>query len=90
MKRKSILTITLASLILIGFGCQGKTAKSDKVLWYNQPAANWNEALPIGNGRMGAMIFGGITDEHLQLNENTLANRRRVIKMSILPAISTR
>jgi len=56
----------------MGFGCQKDTAKSDKVLWYNQPAVNWNEALPIGNGRMGAMIFGGITDEHLQLNENTL------------------
>lgn len=72
MRKISIWTITLASLILIGLGCQKETTKSDKVLWYNQPAANWNEALPIGNGRMGAMIFGGITDEHLQLNENTL------------------
>ena len=41
-------------------------------LWYDKPAANWNEALPIGNGRLGAMVFGGATDEHLQLNDDTL------------------
>lgn len=41
-------------------------------LWYQKPAAVWTEALPIGNGRLGAMIFGGIEREHLQLNEDTL------------------
>ncbi|MGC3943591.1 MAG: glycoside hydrolase family 95 protein [Chryseolinea sp.] len=41
-------------------------------LWYQKAAANWNEALPIGNGRLGAMIFGGAAEEHLQLNESTL------------------
>ena len=41
-------------------------------LWYRQPAAQWVEALPIGNGRLGAMIFGGVTEEKLQLNEETL------------------
>jgi alpha-L-fucosidase 2 len=41
-------------------------------LWYTQPATKWVEALPIGNGRLGAMIFGGITSEHLQFNEDTL------------------
>ena len=41
-------------------------------LWYLQPAAKWTEALPIGNGRMGAMIFGGVTDERIQFNEDTL------------------
>lgn len=41
------------------------------VLRYNQPANDWNEALPIGNGRLGAMVFGTL-DEHFQLNENTL------------------
>src|ERR1700730_8122055 len=41
-------------------------------LWYRQPAPDWNEALPIGNGRLGAMVFGGVGEEHLQLNENTL------------------
>ncbi|CAN5795495.1 glycoside hydrolase family 95 protein [soil metagenome] len=41
-------------------------------LWYRQPAAQWVEALPIGNGRLGAMIFGGAEQERLQLNEDTL------------------
>ncbi len=41
-------------------------------LWYRRPAADWNEALPIGNGRLGAMIFGGIEGERIQLNEDTL------------------
>src|SRR5215210_6259003 len=41
-------------------------------LWYRQPAANWNEALPVGNGRLGAMVFGGVADERLQLNDDTL------------------
>jgi alpha-L-fucosidase 2 len=41
-------------------------------LWYRQPATNWTEALPVGNGRLGAMVFGGINRERLQLNEDTL------------------
>src|ERR1700682_5358409 len=43
-------------------------------LWYRQPAPDWNEALPIGNGRMGAMVFGGAIVERLQLNEDTLVS----------------
>jgi hypothetical protein len=42
------------------------------VLWYRQPAAKWVEALPLGNGRLGAMVFGGVPQERLQLNEDTL------------------
>jgi alpha-L-fucosidase 2 len=41
-------------------------------LWFAQPAAKWTEALPIGNGRLGAMIFGGVADERIQFNEDTL------------------
>ena len=41
-------------------------------LWYRQPAAKWVEALAVGNGRMGAMVFGGVNQERLQLNEDTL------------------
>jgi alpha-L-fucosidase 2 len=41
-------------------------------LWYQQPASEWVEALPVGNGRIGAMIFGGVNSEQLQLNEATL------------------
>ncbi len=45
---------------------------SPLTLWYRQPAEAWTEALPIGNGRLGAMVFGGVAHEQLQLNEDTL------------------
>ena len=48
------------------------SAQSDLSLWYNKPAAVWTEALPVGNGTFGAMVFGGVEDELIQLNEATL------------------
>ena len=48
-------------------------APSDSLkLWFKRPAANWNEALPVGNGRLGAMVFGGVGQERLQLNEESV------------------
>lgn len=47
-------------------------ASAADVLWYRQAAANWNEALPIGNGRLGGMIFGGVWSDEIQLNEDTV------------------
>ena len=47
-------------------------SESPLTLWYRQPAVQWVEALPVGNGRLGAMVFGGIEHERLQLNEDTL------------------
>ena len=41
-------------------------------LWYDKPAAKWEEALPVGNGRLGAMVFGGVAEERLQLNVDSL------------------
>ena len=41
-------------------------------LWYQQPASAWVEALPVGNGRLGAMVFGGIQEERIKFNEDTL------------------
>ena len=49
-----------------------KTKWSDHKLSYRQPAANWNEALPVGNGRLGGMVFGGVETERVQFNEDTL------------------
>lgn len=46
--------------------------QNNLTLWYSQPAKDWNEALPIGNGRLGAMIFGRTDTELIQLNEQTL------------------
>ena len=45
---------------------------TDHRLWYTKPALEWTEALPLGNGRLGAMMFGGAAREELQLNEETL------------------
>jgi len=42
------------------------------ILWYRQPATEWTDALPLGNGRLGAMVHGGVGREELQLNESTL------------------
>src|SRR5690606_6178985 len=41
-------------------------------MWYAQPASRWEEALPLGNGRLGAMVFGGVQRERIQLNEESL------------------
>ena len=47
-------------------------APADLKLWYDKPAERWIEALPIGNGRLAAMVFGGTAEEHLQFNEETV------------------
>jgi alpha-L-fucosidase 2 len=60
-----IIAISLA--IALPGGAAGKPE-----LWYQQPAGNWTEALPIGNGHMGAMIFGGVAGEQVQFNESTV------------------
>ncbi|GAB3851466.1 glycoside hydrolase family 95 protein [Hymenobacter terrigena] len=68
--------ILIVLLVLLGVG-RAAAAPPKKLdgtlkLWYNRPAANWNEALPIGNGRLGAMVFGQPASEQLQLNEETV------------------
>lgn len=57
--------------LLLCLPCALQAQESQK-LWYEQPAAHWEEALPVGNGRIGAMIFGRVEDELIQLNEGTL------------------
>ena len=46
--------------------------KTEYTLWYESPAKNWNEALPLGNGKIGAMVFGEAEKERIQLNEDTV------------------
>lgn len=46
--------------------------ENDLKLWYDEPAEHWVEALPVGNGRLGAMVFGGTSSERIQLNEETV------------------
>ncbi|HLO83341.1 MAG TPA: glycoside hydrolase family 95 protein, partial [Chitinophagaceae bacterium] len=50
----------------------------DNLLWYTSPAKQWNNALPLGNGRMGAMVFGDPNRERIQLNEESLWAGTRV------------
>ena len=71
------MILSLLALFLAGqLGAETNPAtgfnSSSLTLWYQQPAEKWTAALPIGNGRLGAMIFGGVGREHLQLNEGTL------------------
>ena len=49
-----------------------RAQSAPSTIWFRHPASEWNRALPIGNGRLGAMIFGGVREEHIQLNEETL------------------
>lgn len=70
MYKKIILLIGLLPALLAG--AQVKQPDGDLKLWYNQPASIWEEALPLGNGKTGAMVFGGVGTERLQLNDNTL------------------
>ncbi|MBC7914371.1 MAG: glycoside hydrolase family 95 protein, partial [Pyrinomonadaceae bacterium] len=60
--------LILAVLLLAPFASIGQ---NNTKLWYKKPAKVWTEALPVGNGRLGAMIFGGVNEELIQLNEGT-------------------
>ena len=48
-----------------------KSFDPSTLMWYTEPAAEWEDALPVGNGRLGAMVFGRIEEERIQLNEDT-------------------
>ncbi|MFZ0453199.1 MAG: glycoside hydrolase family 95 protein [Ignavibacteriaceae bacterium] len=67
---KKIILIFILCLLIIS----SVKAQSDSLLklWYDHPAVQWVEALPLGNGRLGAMIFGNPPEERIQLNENTV------------------
>ena len=67
----------LKTIVTILFVCSSgflvrAEQKQEWKLWYKQPARQWMEATPLGNGRLGAMIFGGIKTEKIALNEITL------------------
>ena len=67
-----MIRIRLLNALILA-GCLTSVLPAEpSVLFYDRPAAEWVEALPIGNGRLGAMVFGGIHQERLQLNEDTL------------------
>lgn len=69
MKKLAVIASLAAAV-----ACAGPSAPPsvDRILKYGRPARNWNEALPVGNGRLGAMVFGTVPRERLQFNEETL------------------
>jgi alpha-L-fucosidase 2 len=72
-KRLCLPAVFAAASLILGAAIQANAAAIPATtLWYAKPAEKWTDALPIGNGRLGAMIFGGIPDERIQFNEDTL------------------
>jgi alpha-L-fucosidase 2 len=73
LTRRSTLAALGASTALSGVSARAAPPKTSPMrLWYRQPAREWVEALPVGSGKLGAMVFGGAATERLQLNEDTL------------------
>src|SRR5476651_107017 len=66
MKKFSLIVLLI--LFTYSIFAQSENLK----LWYNKPSEKWTDALPIGNGRLGAMIYGGVNSDHIQFNEQTL------------------
>jgi alpha-L-fucosidase 2 len=74
MRKRRLAVVAGACLALVGPHASAGPAQDDSigpVLFYRQPAREWVEALPIGNGRLGGMVFGGVPAERIQLNEDT-------------------
>jgi alpha-L-fucosidase 2 len=62
----------LLSTFLLFFVLNAAAQQDNSQLWYTKPAQKWTDALPLGNGRIGAMVYGGVKDDHIQFNEETL------------------
>jgi alpha-L-fucosidase 2 len=60
------------ALIILCVACEPGKAQPERILWFEGPASYFEEALPLGNGRIGAMVYGGIPSERILLNEETL------------------
>ena len=71
MKSNLTRNLILVLIFLLGF-FSTKAQNDDLKLWYNKPGEVWNDALPIGNGRLGAMIYGKTEHEIIQFNEETV------------------
>ena len=75
LKPRTLKQLIILSVWCFAMACSGEqheVKKENLKLWYQQPAQYWTEALPVGNGRLGAMVFGGIQEERIQFNEETL------------------
>lgn len=66
------MKVYLWGCLMLLSGMQLKAQHQDHVLWYREPAKIWEEALPVGNGRLGAMVYGDWNKENIQVNEESL------------------
>ena len=74
---------TLLSIVLLLTQATGTRAGAGPLrLWYDKPAGNWVEALPVGNGNMGGMVFGGTAEERIQFNEDTFWSGKPIDRQS--------
>ncbi len=63
----------VCAIVTLSFiSCSSPEEVKQDILWYGQPAENWNEALPLGNGKIGVMVFGNTSNERIQLNDDSL------------------
>ncbi len=98
-QKAAVAAFVLVGILFAGCSVHGTQSVSQSddqwnhlKLWYNKPAQKWTEALPVGNGRLGAMVYGTVETERLQLNEDTLwagqpVNRDRVGAYKHLPEV---
>jgi alpha-L-fucosidase 2 len=71
MRKKNVAVWLLLGLLSHSIVVLTEGSHAGYRLWYDSPASEWNQALPIGNGRLGGMVFAGVSEERIQLNEDT-------------------
>src|SRR6478672_11048050 len=69
---QNLILVFLCLLTQLLLAAQSPETPNNLTLWFRHPAADWNTALPVGNGRLGAMVFGNVEYERIQLNEESL------------------
>lgn len=69
---RSFMKYTCTILTLLFIACTPQEKLNEEILWYKQPANNWNDALPLGNGKLGVMVFGNTSAERIQLNDDSM------------------
>lgn len=73
LKLKSLNdSIMILLIVLVFVSCQKQTINSSQILWYDKPAEQWEQALPLGNGKIGVMVFGNPYKERIQLNDDSM------------------
>ena len=71
-QKSALLAVGMHSLLLAMNGKAAEASDDSLLLWWDKPAVKWEEAIPVGNGRLGGMVFGNPVNERIQLNEGTL------------------